>query len=467
MLEKYNQSNNTKEISIGDLLAYLLGKWKQIVIGTILMCCVLCIYGFISNKNNVPEEENSANELTEESIKKAESAFKVYEEVYDEREKSIDAFDYNIIFQVNTHNTCVQQNCYLLTSDSLNVFKQFTLINNFTEDEKKELHTIFAHSDEISEWTDLVNVYTIDAQNTIISNIEDNFGTVLVVETYANSYKQCSEIMDILEKHISEQCSNSDYANQLIDSIQFSDNSFVLDKINKYTTNIINLNNQLNGLVSPSYLSTDELSYYKSLVSGEITLDGISETTIETKVNFNIKKYILVGIFMGLLMMSVIYLFIYLLGRNTNTEEDVEAFGFQSLGIFDYSLSSNSIVKKLQLQLRRQKNISLYESIAIATASINNYLKTENESVLYIAYDVKSEAIQKAIESLKEKIEDKSIAILYGNPLMNSSDFDEFLSQKCVLLLQEIGVSKLDNLLQFRKITINHKIPVVGAILVR
>jgi hypothetical protein len=435
-MNNYQDYEVEREIDIKDLCFSLLKKWKTILIGTIVICVLLCGYGLFKNKKS-----NSASDpkeaLTDEEIENVENAYASYEQALKSRDIILSKVNNSAIAQISPDDAVGRMISYIIESDVDNIYSYYKSINVFTADEKKEIIEACNFDEDTNNLDDLVSVNGKESE--YIAGVSDNtkMKTTMTVYIYANSDSACDTIESILENHIEGKNATTGSTCSNLETVDDIETDFVSDTQTNLSNSLTDINNKIYNLVNITYLSDDELTYYTSLIEG--TEDE------ETTTSFNWKKYGVVGVAGGLFVMCFIYAMIYVLSDKVHATDDFKAYGVDSVGTLDYS--KDDVSKEMWL-----------------VSSIISFMKLHELTKLYISLDYKNEKIDNTLNIFTSELKKQGIDTVIGDPLTNSESFNELTSSEAVVLFETAEQSKYDSVGKIIDLAKRQNIRLVGSI---
>lgn len=439
-MNNYQDYEVEREIDIKDLCFSLLKKWKQILVGTIIMCVLLCSYGLMKNKKNTTSKTNPTESLTEEQIENVKNAYSSYEQALKFKDIVLSRVKNSALAQIDTDKAVGRMVSYIIESDIDNIYSYYKGINVFAEDEQKEIIKACNFNDDTNNLDDLVSISGKESEYISGVSSTTDMKTAMTVYIYANSDDALDTIESILENHIEGKSSITGSTCTKLETVDDIETYYISDNQNGLSDQLDNINNKIYNLENITYLSDDELTYYTSLIEGEE-----EETTTVTTSSFNWKKYGVVGVAGGLFVMCFFYAMMYVLSGKVHASDDFKAYGLDSIGTLDYS--KDDVSKEMWL-----------------VSSITSFMKLHELKKIYISLDYKNEKIEKTLNTFVEELKKQDISVIIGDPLKERESFNNLMSSEAVVLFETAEQSKYDSVSKIIDLANRQNISLVGSI---
>lgn len=440
-MNNYQDYEVEREVDLIDLCFALLKKWKQIIIGAIVVCALICSYGFMkSKKDSVVSVTDPKEALTDNEIENVDNIYSSYEQTLNARDLILSKAQDSAIAQISTEEAVGRMISYIIESDIDNIYSYYRSINVFTKDEQEEIIKACNFVEDTNNLDDLITMS--GTQSEYIAGLSSNttMKTTMTISIYANSDEACDTIQAILEKHIDAKNSITNATCTKLEVVDDIETNYISESQTNFSTQLSDINNRINGFKNISYLSDDELTYYNSLINGE---EEEEVTTVTT--SFNLKKYGVVGVAGGLFVMCFFYAMIYVLSGKVHASDDFKAYGLDSLGKLDYS--KDDVSKEMWL-----------------VSSIASFMKLHELKKLYIALDYKNEKIEKTLNTFVEELKKQDIDVISGDPLKEKDSFNELMASEAVVLFETAEQSKYESVSKIIDLANRQNISLVGSI---
>ena len=441
-MNNYQDYEVEREIDIKDLCFSLLNKWKQIIVGTIIICVLLCSYGLMKNKKSTTSKTDSTESLTEEQIENVENVYSSYEQALKSRDIILSRVKNSALSQIDTDKAVGRMVSYIIESDIDNIYSYYKSINVFAEDEQKEIIKACNFNDETNNIDDLVSISGTASEYIAGLSSDTTMKTTMTVYIYANSDEALDTIESILDDHIEGKNTITGSTCTKLETVNNIETNYISDNQTNYSNQLTDVYNKIYNLENITYLSEDELTYYTSLIEGTNDSD---ETTTVTTTSFNWKKYGVVGIAGGLFVMCFFYAMIYVLSGKVHASDDFKAYGVDNIGTLDYS--KDDVSKEMWL-----------------VSSITSFMKLHELKKLYITLDYKNEKIEKTLNTFVEELKKQGIETVIGDPLKEREAFNNLMSSEAVVLFESAEQSKYDSVSKIIDLANRQNISLVGSI---
>ena len=439
-MNNYQDYEVEREINIKDLCFSLLNKWKQIIVGTIIICVLLCSYGLMKNKKSTTSKTDPTESLTEEQIENVENVYSSYEQALKSRDIILSRVKNSALSQIDTDKAVGRMVSYIIESDIDNIYTYYKSINVFAEDEQKEIIKACNFNDDTNNLDDLVSISGKESEFIAGVSSNSNMKNAMTVYIYANSDEALDTIQSILENHIEGKSSITGATCTKLETVDDIDTNYISDNQTNYSNQLTDIYNKIYNLENITYLSEDELTYYTSLIEGEE-----DETTTVTTSSFNWKKYGVVGVAGGLFVMCFFYAMIYVLSGKVHASDDFKTYGVDSIGTLDYS--KDDVSKEMWL-----------------VSSITSFMKLHELKKLYITLDYKNEKIENTLNTFVEELKKQGIETIIGDPLKEREAFNNLMSSEAVVLFETAEQSKYDSVSKIIDLANRQNISLVGSI---
>ena len=437
----YQDCEIEREIDIKDLCSSLLNKWKQILIGTVVICVLVLGLGLVKNKkSSTTTSTDIKSSLTDEEISNAEKAYAIYTQAIGTRDALFLEINNSALQQIDISTAVGITSTYLFDTDISDLSVYFKTINVFTDDEKDKIIEACGLNKDTINLSDLV---TVDF-GTNEKNVESSSKVAMTVSIYGNSEDACKTIEDIVDEHIRSKAEVINMNWQKIESLNDVDSYNLSCSQVELSKQLEEINTRITNLASPSYLNENELSYYQSLVSDE---EEGTDTTVTTS-SFSWKKYGVVGVAGGLFIMCFIYAMMYVMSNKVHATDDFKAYGVDSVGTLDYS--KDDIGKEMWL-----------------VSSIISFMKLHELTKLYISLDYKNDKIDNTLNTFTSELKKQGIETVIGNPLTESESFNSLMSSEAVVLFETAEQSKYDSVGKIIDLAKRQNIHLVGSIITK
>ena len=430
-----------REIDVKNLLKSVLKKWKQILTGAIVVCVLVCAYGYVKAKKAIKVDTDPKSSLTKEEIDDVNVAYATYTQASTTRDIIISKVRNSALSQIDPTSAVGLMSSYVIESDIDNIFAYYQSINVFSEEEQKEIIAACKFNEDTMNVNDLVSINGREQQVTSKVSVDSKLKTAITVSVYSNSEESCKLIASILEKHIADKSSATQSSYTKIDTVESIDTDFIANKQEELSDQIDSINNKISSLESPSYLSEEELPYYQYLISNS----GKKAKKEMPVLEFNAKKYIAVGLVGGAFAVCVAYALLYILSGKVHETEEFNGYGIDSLGTI--------------------KNHN-QEEIKMVVSNVVSYMKLHELKKLFIFTDCKENETQEVINNVVGILQKENISVEFGNPLVSNDDFNKIVSSNSILLLETAEKSLYENVVKINMLAKRQQIDISGSVVI-
>lgn len=302
------------KLNSNDLMNSLIKKWKQILIGTVVVCLLLVVYGYLKHRNTSEVANDPRNVLKEDEIKETETAYSIYAKALTNRDVLVHELNHSALSQMDSNSTVAITNMYVINSDVSNVYDYYTNANVFTTEERNQIIEACGFKEDTTDLDELVvisdgsyEVSNSSNKTTTIIHSTSSGKTSIKVSIYSNSEDACKTISDIVDDHFKQKSDEISASYELASTVEETDVSYVTNQQKQLVDDLTSAIKKLDEVEEPDYLTDPEISYLKSLIAN----DGDSEAVEEASTSFSYKKYIVVGLVGGLVVMVCLYSAMY------------------------------------------------------------------------------------------------------------------------------------------------------------
>lgn len=430
-----------RKINVKNLFKSVFKKWKQILIGAIVVCVLMCVYGYVKAKKVMNVDTNPKSSLTKEEIDNVNVAYATYTQALTTRDIIISKVKNSALSQIDPMSAVGLMNSYVIESDIDNIFAYYQSINIFSEEEQKEIIESCNFNEDTMNVDDLASINGREQQTTSKVSIDSKLKTAITVSVYSNSEESCKLIASILEKHIADKSSATQSSYTKIDTVESIDTDFIANKQTELSDQIDSINNKISSLESPSYLSEKELPYYQYLISN----NGKEAKKEVTVLEFNAKKYIAVGLIGGAFLFCIIYSLVYILGGKVHRTEEFKNYGIDDLGIIENN--NQTQMKMIVSNITSYMKLNKLDKLFIFTDYIDDYMKNDIDNIVYL-------------------LEKEGIFAEVGNPFESNDDFNKIASSNSILLMEMAEKSKYANIGKVYSLSKRLNLNICGSVIV-
>lgn len=501
------------ELDVISIIYHILKHWRLLIVCMLLGGVLLNVYSYFKAKkdaagiqqtiddyNNkvssgkydedgntlmsIPEFEKSLTDRQINEVNNLISTYKMYQTPYSNIVEYIDhsllmqidakaAPTYSIQYLVDTHYIVeypvIEKQDY--TNDILSSVSDNLLTNDLLEEISKEL----SNDDSKIDTTYIRELITVSSDNDI-----------LTIRFYGRTKDECEAIADIIKDkmpgiftRLKKQYSDFDYS---IISENYYENydSWLLSTQQSKVDSLNNIYKTTQDMLKN--LNDDQKNYFYALINNEETIfvvlpvdttsseEQIDPTTLTVPSikKFNI-KYIIIGLFAGLLVPCVIILAAIFIDGKLMYKDDIESvFYIPQLGSWKISAEPKGIFAfvdrwLIKLLVDRGDKKTPEESLDNISTDIILSAEKNNWTSLFLATTSRDSKTMDAISTLADKVHSKVDKISYGNTIYYDSKSLEVLTDSdAVVIIEQTDVSKMSEIRTEYNLCKRYKLPIIG-----
>lgn len=483
-----NYKHVEREVIVLDYVYNVLKNWRRILFMVVLFSFLFGGVKYILDKKAIQEEtQKNQNEKYEKkdvldrvamlpAIEKSdvETVIKLTDMMESEKAYSESAR----IMQLDSNNVSKEILQYYVISKN-NVPELLELYSNciFSEDMKEAIVAASNQQIEESDITDIITAETNERISLIDGNttVEDNSLSLDIIirgidkENLQNIVQLIEDCIDA--NSVKAQEFFGPHSIELLNSSYFQGRDVDVDKIQKDIYNsIYNTSNQIKQLTSSMNDNQLQLIQQYNIAIKAVGNDKNNDIVIQkTVVN---KKWILLGALFGVLIVAVIEGLKWLVGGKLySVEEWKQNFQIYTYGVIRVSSQSNSrsVIDRWieKLKNRSQTILPIQQQYDMLSSRIIMSAKSEQIKKIYM---ISSEFIDlsklETVIQLQRKAKEGGIEILTGeNIFQNQDSFVKMLEVGYVVLLEEIGDSGYQKILQVLQVCEEYQVKVMGSVI--
>ena len=481
-----------RAIKVSDFVLQFLRKWRRILIWMIIVALLLNGYAgaksykaVVSSKKETSLKENGVSEslsgLDDQDKKKVEDAFELYSSYQNTYDNSLDYYKNSIKMQINSN--CVPKELMQYRIEpSENVASVITDFSRLLQSQDI-CEKINENLDEEQNVSFLSELITVEGKredediDKIVVNKED-FTNVMLVQVIAPDKTMCKTIADILEKEI--EIKSNDLKNDMGDfnityiGRDYSENADtnLLIQQQEYLQKLRQTKESMDdikeNLTDDQKDGLDELLKQQDINSGNIT--EIQEPVSVDYVNI---KYILLGLFMGLVLSCCWYFMLYYLDRRLLTTDELEKYC--KLHILDtFTLDSRGSKKKCIIDCLINKMFHVEEDtdkekkMKMIGTNIQILARKKNMNNIHIMGVASSPEAENMRQDIMFQIHEEGCIISVGGSVITDSESLKRLSDSDgVILVERVRDSILKNIEKEIEICKNQGTPILGVVVIQ
>ena len=422
-----NVDLDEREMSIFDMIMYLLRRYRSIILVGVICALVVCAGAFVKTKFMISESEYSKYEREMMVYNADQNLLKSY------NEKLVEAKNYLADFPL------VAVDSYKLPTASVSLCVEGTyaeLLSNSTSYDPGDsiINNMVLSINKSDKWQEIADKYNINVKyiKELVSIEPDFDSNIVVINTFGKDIESAVSLLDDVKVLVNENLSSilESYKGYRIAERNYSayiDSGWVNDieidtesQINDYITQIKTLEDKYKDTGEPK-----EPGYFSILRA---------------------IKYCLIGGVAGAFVMCAWYCLKYLLSDSVHTDDDIhDLCGYTNLGTFSVNETGKNGIDKCLIKLQYGEAIDdklVYERIA---ESIGLLAKDKKNIVLL--GNVDRAKLDKLGEELNKLVKGVKI-VASGNINSDNEALSSLKDSDSVILVEERETSKLKDVVK-------------------
>lgn len=484
-------------IDIKDLIRTCLSKWKILLAGMLIGAILLDGAGAVKSVKNAKAVEAQLKQQ-EENGSTADKLAQANSELaqLSERERS------EVQTAVSLYTTYQKQYVdgmkYLQASVKMNLdatsvptlLLQYVIDNHYTatypvieardttKDIADTLASYIVNEETSSAIAAVLGVEENAAYTQELLSTEYNDNHMLNITIVAQNKENCEAIADIVKQKINEsndtvRKSCGDYDITLASENYYEEaDSNLMTTQQQMMTSMNNLKNAIYNL--PNGMSEAQKKCYTDFLDAqddeELTYDeenanvneNISEEITVPAVEYVNLKYIVLGVALGLCVAGGWIVLRYILAEKLRVAGELEkGYGLSVLG----HITGN--MKKIPLFRQPYEAFTEEEQLQMITAGVQITAEKENMQSVFVTGTALTEECQKFIGKISESVNAKGVACAYGKSIIYDPESAEKMAAAGgVVLVEQMGVSRFDEIAREKEMCHKYHIPVIGCVVV-
>ena len=478
-----NRFDEDIEISLVDLLAYIIRKWKSIIIVMIICGALVGIImsiresGQLNNRYSDLTYADLTREMSQSQINNVSQLYRKYRSYEQQIAYNQDYLNKSYLMRLTPEDACILYTEYAIFSDQGNISSSFSRMA-LGEEEYKAIAAILGDDVEARYVYELLSVsggdndegYVLDIDNSndlYTGNIGNKYKSILITSIRGADRTECEAINNIvdqaLQKHLQE-LSNagldvqmSKVGNQYREIVDTGLASAQQSKMTESTELIAEYQKFIKDNIST--LSAEEKDLYDFFAG--------RDDTVEDHVHW--KKYTAIGLAAGMLIMLVIYALRYIFDDVIRTNDEFQmvygmsVFGNVYLGTKKKGLSG--LLNKLADQIAyNRNNTEQYCKPEVLQTRVQQYCEKNNIHSLYIVTDSQNEAIKAFAESVRKYLATFNMKVMTGTPRSEVDALHDFGEAEAAVYVAELNKTSRNSAMDYRKLCDDFNVSLIGAI---
>lgn len=453
-----------REINLIKLFWDILFGWRQIICFGVVFALLFGGVRYVRDNKNYKAAQNFEEEeaeLTFEEQEQVDNAKTMMERI----EKYQKYLDESALMQINPYEKPVAELQYYVESD-------YTY--NYTKDNRSDytsdlmaLYYNYVKSGEMSN--KLIETLELSIDQSDFSElcaVSQNGRTMAITVTCAEKgkLKEISKFIkeELSKKEIDFQEVGSHKLKLLRESQNVVADTDLAEKKNTYSTNIANINTQLNTL--KTNMSEQQLKLLRDEAESE------SDKEVIAKPNFSY-KFMLLGAFFGVFLICVwIACKAIFAARLQSSEEIRTLYGVKLLGEVNMQVKRKKILsviddKLLLIKNRRKKKLSVEQQIKMIAANIGLSCKQQDIKQIYMTGSEYKNLDNKTLNMLKQELVAQNVQVTEGGDIFYDADsLKRGTDIGNILFIEQVGLSIYDEIFNELNLAKEQKNCILGVV---
>lgn len=488
-----------RSIYVSDLIFRILLKWRIILAWMII--CAIILNGFAGIKSYrtmvaLREAANSSKgdelvssiSLSDEDKEKMEEIYDMYTSYQNTYQSSLDYYNQSVKMNINPNQVPKELIQYRVktTENATEIVTAFSnAVHNKATCEK--IKNVLGEDIEDSYIGELITVEkkeNSDTDRQSYANVSVEKGSkihVMLIRVIASDKKMCKAIADIVEEEIAEeskvfQKTIADFDLTYIDR-NYSENSDS-DLLYQQQNCLYQLNSVKSSMDNlKSSLTDEQKEYFDELVRQgkgdpeEVSVTSSTEVVEEPfTVDYINIKYILLGLFLGLVLPCCWYFVAYIREQHLLTAQELEEYcGIRILDTFTLDAKPerkkcfiDSLIKKI-FHMEPDPNPDV--KIKMVCANIQILGQKKNLKRVHITGVASSEEAAKMKQAILSQMDQMDIEVTVGGSVIaDQKSLEQMAQSDAVVFVERVRDSVLKEIEKEIEICTEQEVPIIGAV---
>lgn len=435
--ELMNEQDNEITISLGDMLAYFLHRWKLICIVSIIFMGI--IGGYLIYKQNNEIENKYADttykgmikDMTQEQLKTVDLFYTRYKTFKERIAENRFYSDNSLLMKIDSNNVSILTKEYLVKSNYSGVADSFGNVALDLDDFEKMAKVLGDDVDAryVNELVSLnggvgQNSYRIDTDkvgDVINGSIDYTYTGILTLRVTANSRSDCEKIAQIADAAVKEH----------MEALKNADIEVELSELtNAYTEKVDTgiAEAQRSTAEQGSQLVTDYYNFEKNAKASmdaqeSAVFDYLIDKEQEVKERLHIIRYLAIGLVVGGVLIVIILAICYLFASAVKTFDDVERLTKEKgIGVVVQPTKSKIFLGKLfhnwakKIEFHGVNKIPEEDAIALICDRIRSLCEGKDAKKVFLASDSDYAYSNTVLSRMLTRLKNMGIEASTGTP---------------------------------------------------
>lgn len=469
-----------KEINLKELLFFILKKWRAIIIFALVCALISGSYSLYKSKKNIEAGETAGlskdlSYLGIEEKEKVNEVIKLYETLRKKENylseseiMKIDPYNVNTVilqyyvaptFNLDSQQDNVKDYSQSLLMSYVNYIKYGLIWENIEQKNDFNIQKNY-----------LKEIISVEINDTNPS--ENNSGYMFVVQIVNSDAEKCLEIANLVQEEI------EDYKEKINEMIYNHD--LVLINKNQTTKIELSLASNINNIENQILVLNNEITSDLNMMS-EAQVKAVNEYLQRTEddvqnqpqVPVISKRYIIVGLGMGIVIIGIFYTLQFVLSAFVKEERDFDRyFNIRILGVIVEEQKKKKLFSSIDDFIERKKSsyskiINYEDNISLCIIKLLFICQSNDISQLIITGTSLKNISEDILNKIKDKLKQNNIDICMYDNLGDVGQIENILKHRNVLLIEKMGEVKYVDIEQELTLFEECQINVRGIIVVK
>ncbi len=480
-----NEQENEITISLGNMFAYMLRRWKLIIVFALVF--MVGIGGFMSYRQYKSIESNyegtvyngSPDELSADQVKNVDTIYARHKAYQDRIEEVQFYLDNSLLMKLDTNNVSQYTKEYLLKSETRGVINSFLSMALELDDYKKmadvlgsgvdaryvyELVTISGAVDQ-----DAYRIDTDKVGDVINGSIGNSYSGIMTLKVIGNSEDECVKIAQIandgINRHLAElkksgveaELSGLDssytekYHTEIAESQRNNEERkrTLIDEYDKFITD------------AKANLTPKELGYLNQLIE--------KDHSNAAKEQVSWVKYVVIGFVAGLFFAVVLLAILYICKQGLRTFDDIRRITKEKeVGIIVQKSRAKFFLDKFfywwagKIEFSGVDVITEEAATAITCDRIRNICEGKSAKKVFLISDAKSEYTNTVLTNLVGQLQKVGIDAIAGSPVTSLDSLQTLRKSDVAVLAVTMKKSFMSSVRNEYAVCEENSVPVVA-----
>ena len=477
------QEENEVSINLADMFAHILHHWKMVILFMIGFAVVvggiMSYREYRANKSRFDETTYASmvKDLTDAQIENVDQFYNRYIAFKDRVSDSQYYIDNSLMMKLDANNMSIYTKEYLIKTPYSGIMSSFCNASLDMDDYKaiaavigddidprfvNELFTLDGYLGQ-----DAYDIDTDKVGDVVNGSIENTYTGILHLTVKANDKDTCEQIKDLVDAAISE------HLNNLVEAgikVEMSELTTVYTE--KMDTALAA--QQRAKIEEGSNLITD---YHKFEDTAKSSMDEDEQKLFQYRIDkvqnvkesVSYKKWIVIGLAVGLVLALVILVIGYLLIPGIKTAEEAMMITKEKeMGIIIQPAKARLFLGKLfhnwakSVEFHGVNQIPDTESIPLMCDRIERICKDKEAKSVFLVYDAKGGYSQEVTEKCVKLLEESGLKAKYGNPGASMEALKGLRESEAAVLVLTNKESLPDSIRGNKVVCEENSVPIIG-----